>query len=226
MEKKKRGLFFRLFRVALIALAALIVITGSINLYMVASTKGRILTVEEAALLNSDCALVLGAGLRWDGTPSDILADRLKIGVAAYDAGAAERMLMSGDHGKTDYDEVNAMKRYATDRNVPSSHIFMDHAGFSTYESMYRADAIFQVEKMIVVTQEYHLYRALYNARAMGIEAYGISSSLQPYARQAYFDLREYFARVKDFFMAIFKPAPTYLGDVIPITGDGNLTND
>lgn len=133
---------------------------------------------------------------------------------------------MTGDHGRTNYDEVNAMKNYAIRHGIESGDVFMDHAGFSTYESMYRARDVFRVKRLVVVTQGYHLYRALYNARAMGMEAYGVSSDLRHYARQSYFDFREYMARVKDFLWNIFKPQPTYLGEAIPISGDGDVTND
>jgi vancomycin permeability regulator SanA len=102
----------------------------------------------------------------------------------------------------------------------------MDHAGFSTYESIYRAKDIFQAKKIIIVSQKYHLYRALYIANALGIEAYGVHADYRNYAGQAGFDIREVLARNKDFFTSIFKPEPTYRGEAIPIWGDGDLTND
>jgi vancomycin permeability regulator SanA len=132
---------------------------------------------------------------------------------------------MSGDHGQKNYDEVNTMKQYAVDAGIPASDIFMDHAGFSTYESVYRAKEIFGAEKIIIVTQRYHLYRALHIANAFGLEAYGVSADLRSYRGQTYRDIREILARNKDFITAIFKPKPTYLGETIPIFGDGNLTN-
>ena len=225
-ERKKRCRFFKALCVLFILGLCAILLTVAINLYMMESVKSRILTPEEASRLDFDCILVLGAGLRRDGLPSMMLADRLTVGINAYELGAAPKMLMSGDHGREDYDEVNAMKNYAMERGVPSFDIFMDHAGFSTYESMYRAHDIFQVEKALIITQRYHLYRALYNAQRMGIEAYGVASDVRRYARQPYFDFREYFARVKDFVWGIVKPNPTYLGAVIPITGNGDVTND
>ena len=102
----------------------------------------------------------------------------------------------------------------------------MDHAGFSTYESMYRAKEIFGVKKVIIVTQGYHLYRAVYIAESMGLEAYGVASDYRSYAGQMSRDIREILARVKDFGTSILKPYPTYLGETIPISGDGDLTND
>ena len=135
-------------------------------------------------------------------------------------------LLMSGDHGRKEYDEVNAMKHYAIDNGVLSENIFMDHAFFSTYETVYRAKEIFEAEKVIIVTQEYHLYRALYIADQFGMDAYGVSADLNKYAGQSMRDFREVLARCKDFAMCIFKPEPTFLGEVIPISGNGDLTND
>lgn len=198
-----------------------------INGWVVESTKEQILSEAEASKLqNVDCILVLGCQVRSDGSPSVMLEDRLKRGVALYEAGAAPKLLMSGDHGTQGYDEVDAMKRYAFDAGIASEDIFMDHAGFSTYESIYRAKEIFGADKIIVVTQTYHLHRALHIANAMGIEAYGVAAEYQDYSGQTNRDVREILARVKDFGMAIFKPEPTYLGEAIPISGSGELTHD
>ena len=199
----------------------------SINGYVISSTQAQILAPEEAAQLTDvDCILVLGCKVHDSGTPSAMLEDRLRRSVALFDAGAAPKLLMSGDHGTEPYNEVQTMKQYAIDHGIASSDIFMDHAGFSTYESLYRAKEIFGAKKIIIVTQEYHLYRALYIANALGIEAYGVHSDYRNYAGQAGFDLREILARNKDFLTSIFKPEPTYGGEFIPIWGDGNLTND
>jgi len=102
----------------------------------------------------------------------------------------------------------------------------MDHAGFSTYESIYRAKKIFCAEKTIVVSQTYHLYRALYLSEALGLEAVGISADLRTYRGQTYREAREVAARVKDYFYALVKPLPTYLGEAIPVSGNGDDTND
>ncbi len=196
------------------------------NLWMIYGSAPAIHTLADAEQLSGDCILVLGCGLRRDGYPSQMLCDRLDTAIEAYRMGLAPKLLMSGDHGQAHYDEVNAMKDYAMERGVPSQDIFMDHAGFSTYESMYRAKAIFHCDRVIVVTQTYHLYRALADARAMGMEAAGISSDARTYARQWYFDVREVAARVKDTLYCIVKPRPTYLGQSIPIFGNGDATND
>ena len=118
------------------------------------------------------------------------------------------------------------MKRYALEAGVPSVDVFMDHAGFSTYESMIRAIRVFEADKIIVVTQEYHLYRALYVAKALGIDAYGVAADYRTYSGQLNRDVREVLARIKDFGMAILQPDPTYLGEAIPISGNGELTHD
>ena len=216
-------------KILLILLAVenfLLLLVLCINGYVVLSTKGQILSVNEASeLKNIDCILVLGCGVYADGTPSAMLTDRLKQSITLYNAGAAPKLLMSGDHGQENYDEVNTMKQYAVDASIPASDIFMDHAGFSTYESIYRAKEIFHAEKIIIVTQRYHLYRALHIANAFGLEAYGVSADLRSYRGQTYRDVREILARNKDFITSIFKPKPTYLGETIPIFGDGNLTN-
>ena len=135
-------------------------------------------------------------------------------------------LLMSGDHGRKEYDEVNTMKQYAIDAGVPSGDIFMDHAGFSTYESIYRAKEIFGAERIIIVTQEYHLYRSLYIAEKLGIEAYGVSATLHGYGTQEQQNIRETLARFKDFFYALVKPEPTFLGEFIPISGDAYPSHD
>ena len=198
----------------------------AVNGYVVGSTKGRILSAEAAAeLTDVDCVLVLGCYVHENGRPSDMLADRLQQGVDLLQAGAAKKILMSGDHGQTDYDEVNAMKQYALDRGVDSSDVFMDHAGFSTYESLYRTRDIFKAKKIIIVTQGYHLHRALHIAKALGLDAYGVASDLRTYSGQTQQDVREILARNKDFVTGIFQPKPTFLGEAIPIFGDGNLTN-
>lgn len=222
----KKKLIIRIVLTILILFAVAIVSSLIINFYVQASTKHMILSPEDAAAIDADCIIVLGAGVRDDGSLSDMLHDRLQRGVELYFAGASDKLLMSGDHGRVDYDEVNAMKSYAVENSVPSENVFMDHAGFSTYESMYRAKAIFEAKKIIIVTQGYHLPRALYIARSFGFEAYGVDADLRPYAGQDYRDAREVVARVKDFFTSVIKPKPTYLGDVIPISGDGNATND
>ena len=213
----------RLFILAVLLFAVAVFVP---NLIMVKQTEGKIILSEQAVMLSDiDCAVILGAGVR-DGKPTPMLRDRLLTGIELYKSGAVKKLIMSGDHGSEDYDEVNIMKAFAVENGVPDSDIFMDHAGFSTYDTIYRAREIFEADSVIVVSQKYHLYRALYIAKSLGVKAFGVSADLNTYGGQAKRELREILARDKDFFKCIFKPRPTYLGDKIPVSGNGNITND
>lgn len=223
-EKTKR----RLIRAGIICLCLCLLgcccVIG-INTYVVQSTKKQILSPDDAAALSDvDCILVLGCYVNENGKPSTMLSHRLQRGVELYKNGAAPKLLMSGDHGRYTYDEVTAMRQYALDTDVPSQDIFADHAGFSTYDSIYRAKAVFGVRKVIIVTQKYHLHRALQIANALGLDAYGVDADYQSYGGQFFRDVREILARNKDFVKSVFKPKPTLLGETIPIFGDGNVT--
>ena len=207
---------------AILAGALTVILT---NVRVVSVGKAAIITKEAAAELEDvDCVIVLGCLVKSDGEPSDMLRDRLVTAIGLYKDGAAPKLLMSGDHGTAEYDEVNAMKKFAVDSGVPSEDVFMDHAGFSTYETVYRAKEVFCAKKVIIVTQEYHLYRALYIAEKLGLEAYGVSADLHTYRGQNVREIREVLARAKDLIMCIFKPEPTYLGEAIPVSGNGDLT--
>lgn len=194
----------------------------SLNAAIKSVTKDKILSPQTAAQLGSvDCILVLGCHVN-----SQYLADRLTVAFGLYDMGASPKLLMTGDHGREVYDEVNYMLDKAEEHGIDRADIFTDHAGFSTYESIYRAKEIFGAERIIIVTQEYHLYRSLYIAEKLGIEAYGVSASLHGYGSQDYQDFRESLARLKDFFYALVKPEPTFLGESIPISGDAYPSHD
>ena len=226
MKKTKKVIVRSLLILVILGVLGAIAVAG-INGIVVGTASNYILSPEVAAQLTDvDCILVLGCLVKNDGVPSDMLHDRMRQSVELYQLGAAPKLLMTGDHGTAGYDEVDAMKTYAVNAGIASEDVFMDHAGFSTYESMYRAKEIFGAKKIIIVTQEYHLYRAVYIARSLGMDAYGVTSDYNWYLDQFRRDVREVLARVKDFGTSIFKPEPTYLGEMIPIWGDGNLTND
>ena len=211
--------------VAIIAVIIGLIVLG-INFYVKTSTKDQIIeNGDYSNLKDIDCIIILGAGI-WGNSPSPMLQDRLLQGIDLYESNVSSKIIMSGDHGREEYDEVNVMKKYAIDNGVPSEDIFMDHAGFSTYESIYRAKEIFGADKIIIVTQAYHLYRALYIADKLGVEAYGVAAAGDDYVGQANRDTREVLARNKDFVKCIFKPKPTYLGDAIDIRGNGDVTNN
>ncbi len=234
--KNKTGRFKSLASLFLILIIIFAQIPILINAYVYEYASKYILTVEEAKAYKVDCILVLGAGVR-NGAPTHILQERIYRGVEVFNTGCSNRILMSGDHGRKDYDEVNTMKQYALDnatfvdktREEAASCILMDHAGFSTYESMYRAKQVFEVKSLIIITQEFHLFRSIYNARQLGLEAYGVAADGYfnfAFTKELYNDSREFLARVKDFFWCMLKPEPTYLGEVIPITSPGEATDD
>ena len=216
------GILFTLLTIVVTVAMALF----SVDISVRVSSFGDIHTVETVdASEPYDCILVLGAGVKED-SPSDMLRDRLDTAIELYKKGIAPKLLMSGDHGSADYDEVNVMKNYAIEQGVPSEDIFMDHAGFSTYESMYRAREIFGAGRVVVVSQKYHLYRALYIGRSFGMDVCGVNADLRDYKHEFYREAREFAARFKDFFYCIFKPEPSYLGEPIALTGSGDVTND
>lgn len=215
-----------MIKVGIIIIIIIVLIILLINFYVKNSTKNQIIEKDDySTLKNIDCIIILGAVI-WGDKPSPMLEDRLKEGILLYNNEVSDKIIMSGDHGREEYDEVNTMKKYAIENGIPSENIFMDHAGFSSYESIYRAKEIFNAKKVVIVTQKYHLYRALYIANQLGLEAYGVGADPRQYVGAIYREAREILARNKDFIKCIFKPEPTYLGDTIPVSGNGDITND
>ena len=217
-----------IYSACIFLLTALIILISVffVNGHVENSVKENIVSANDIPESQYDCILVLGCGVYSDGAPTPMLEDRLRRAVELYNAGASSKIIMSGDHGQKNYDEVNTMREYAINNGVPAEDIFMDHAGFSTYESMYRAKEIFCAKNILVVTQKYHLYRALYITKQLKMTAIGIAADYRRYYGQTYRDLREVAARYKDFFKCIFKPEPTFLGKVIPVSGNGTVTVD
>lgn len=224
MDKKRK--INRMIKIMIIGIIILMIAIFSLNIYVVNSTKNEIVKEENVSNIEGvDCILILGAGI-WGDKPSPMLEDRLKEGIVLYKQGTTKKIIMSGDHSREDYDEVKIMKEYAESEGVPSEDIFMDHAGFSSYDSVYRAKEIFGVQKMIIVTQKYHLYRSLYIAKKLGIEAYGIESNLRTYPGQVFREIREILARDKDYFKCIMKPEASIMGEKISLDGSGDITNN
>lgn len=230
-------LLFRLIKFLIKMGIFIVVVAIAINLFVVKTTEDKIVasydgtsgsvsneTLVELSRIDPECIMVLGASVHPDGTPSPMLQDRLETGIELYKRGVAPKLLLTGDNGQIEYNEVEAMKNYAINAGVPEEDIFLDHAGFSTYDSVYRASYIFGVESMVVVTQEYHLYRTLHGCKKMGIEAVGVGADQEAYSGQEFREIREVLARVKDFGMWLFKPEATFLGEAIPISGSGIVT--
>ncbi len=228
----------KLLKILIAILLIAVLVFVAINLYVVyvggksviASSVGNegMITKEEVEELEDygiSVALVLGAGLNEYGGPSQILQDRLDVAIFLYEEGAIEKIILSGDNGQETYNEVVPMYRYVVEQGVKGEDIFLDYAGFSTYESIYRAKEVFQVEEMIIVTQKFHQDRAGYIADSLGIEAVGIGANQNSDGIDWNMEIRESMARVKDFSFGIFKPEPTYLGEPIPITGNGEITH-
>ena len=194
-----------------------------INIYMTSFSKRYIYKREVNATFDS--IVVLGASVRPNGTPSPMLQDRLDRAYYLYNTGVSSKLIMSGDNSSDYYNEVIAMKNYAVSKGIPSEQIYVDHFGVHTYESMYRLKEIFNVKKVIIVTQDYHLYRSIYIARKLGLDAYSADSSTMDYSGQFKRDVREILARVKDFFKVMFK-VKVESEEVVSIYDDGNNTNE
>ncbi len=208
--------------VAVVGAGALILVGA--NLWIVWQGGRHSVSAVEAAP-KAQVAIVLGARVWSPGAPSPMLEDRLKTGIELYKSGRVHKLLLSGDHGQKTYDEVNTMREYVLARGVPSQDVFMDHAGFSTYDSMYRARDVFQVRDALVVTQGFHLARAVYTARALGLDATGVPADLRTYTNETRFALRDWVARVKALLqLHVLHSGPRFLGPVIPIGGDGRAT--
>ena len=200
---KKRPALSRL-QILLIVAASLvllgILLVSVVNLYVKLTVSDSILSLDELDGSKSfDCVLILGAGLQKDGSPSHMLEDRIKTGVDVFKKVNADAILMSGDRSGDDYDEPSAMKKYAIGLGIDESRILIDNEGYSTYESIARVIELYGADNIVIITQEYHLFRALYIAEQSGIEAIGVSADLRTYRGQFYRDLREMLARVKDF---------------------------
>ncbi|MBI4599136.1 YdcF family protein [Candidatus Uhrbacteria bacterium] len=196
----------------------------AVHLTVTGAAEGR--ELDAASGEPFSVVIVPGAAVRETGKPSDILSDRLLTALELYWSGRVEKFLLSGDHGRAEYDEVNPMRRFLLAHDVPPEDIFLDHAGFDTYDTMYRARHVFQVERALVVTQDFHLPRAIYLARAVGIDAYGVPADRQPYVKIDSFKRREWLAQAKAVLDVWFGSKPTYVGDVIPMAGDGRVTWD
>ncbi len=211
--------------ISIIILVVLVIILG-INFYVIFKYDKKIISEKEAyKLKDADCILILGAGIK-NGGPSDMLRDRLIVGSKIYQNSNIKKIIVSGDHSKDNYDEVRVMKNYLINKlDVSSDDIYKDHYGIATYDSIYRAKEVYSCQKMIIVTQKYHLYRSLYLADKIGIDAYGVSASLEPYRGQLWREIREVLARDKDFVKGLILPKPKFKIEALPASATGDDTN-
>lgn len=208
-------------RISIVSLCTLAVCSIALAITISLLTRAHIHN-DVAGLSSAQAVLILGAGVYSNKTLTPILQDRVDTAISVYKQGLATKILVSGDNSKLSYNEVVPVHEYLVSAGIPASDIFLDYAGFDTYDSMYRARTIFQVESVIVVTQAFHLPRAVYIAQALGIKAQGIETQGTDGTSMNY--LREVPADIKAFIDIAFKSKPTYEGEIIPITGDGRAT--
>lgn len=207
-----------------VAAAALVLALYIVAQSAVGTMRGRIVAIADTPVV--DAVIVPGASVLPSGKPSDVLSDRLLTAIDIYTAKKATKILVSGDHGTRGYDEVNTMRVYLLDAGIPADDIFLDHAGFDTYDTMYRARTVYGIDTAIVATQTFHLPRALYIGNRLGIDAYGVAAERQQYVKDDVFAMRERFANVKAYLDLLRHASPTYTGTAIDISGDGRVTWD
>jgi SanA protein len=218
-------MFTKYIKWGIILIVAGGILCFSINLYIRQSSKQYIYSSMEKVPAKYTC-IVLGAHVGNNGTPSTVLADRLDAALELYQNNKVKRFLLSGDHGRIKYDEVNNMKHYLMEKGVPQQDIFLDHAGFDTYSSIVRAKEIFKVNNAIIVTQEFHLSRALYIANKKGLDVCGYIAPMNDAHPLTYLKFRESLAQLKAFWEVAINRKPHFLGPQIPITGDSKLSYD
>ena len=213
----------RIIRLAAVVAAALVLTVTVCNAVVLAGGAGTSETVAEAP--RAQVALVLGAFVHAPGHPSGMLRDRVLMGAALYKSGKVEKVLVSGDHGTTAYDEVNEMRDELLALGVPARDIFCDHAGFDTRDSTVRARDVFKALSVLVVTQRFHLARAVFLARRAGLTAHGVVADRSSYGVQGRRSrLRETLARVKAVKEVVTSEQPRFRGPALPVTGDGRAT--
>ena len=228
--RNARKVFFKMLgwiiKMTLFMAAAGIVAPLIINITMVKSMEKYVYhNIDE--IPPRAAIMILGAQIR-GRTLSPILRDRVDGGIAAFNAGKAKKLLLSGDHSQIYYDEVNAMRLYilANAPEIEHEDIFMDHAGFNTWDSMYRAREVFEVNELLIVTQKFHISRAVCMARSLGIDAIGYGLPDEKFGRTSLqaWKTREFFARIKAVYSMVFNIQPKFLGEKYPIMGDGRTT--
>lgn len=210
----KRKLFF-IFKIVL----AIVVVLFMCNLVIYFRTEQYIYENAKDAP-SVEVALIPGAAVFSKGSLSPIFEDRVNKAIELYNAKKVSKILVSGDNSTTSHNEVNPVRNYLLKNGVPDEDIFLDHAGFDTYSSMYRARDIFQVDSIIISTQSFHLPRAVFIARVLGMNAYGISADNGNVKINNY--VREFFANEKAMFDLLINRKPKFLGDAIPIVGENN----
>ena len=210
----------RHFSVALIFVLTIIALAMMVPIVM-RTLVDRYITTTVDSVPRTEVALVLGASV-YRGKPSPVLAERADVAVALYRANKVSKILVTGDNGALSYDEVTPVRKYLLGAGIPSQDIFLDHAGFDTYSSMYRAREVFLARSLTIVTQDFHLPRALWIARRLGLDAYGIVAAGGENSPSDY--IREIPAAIKALLNVLTDRQPKYLGPTIPLSGNGEET--
>jgi len=210
----------RHFSVALIFVLTIIALAMMVPIVM-RTLVDRYITTTVDSVPRTEVALVLGASV-YRGKPSPVLAERADVAVALYRANKVSKILVTGDNGALSYDEVTPVRKYLLGAGIPSQDIFLDHAGFDTYSSMYRAREVFLARSLTIVTQDFHLPRALWIARRLGLDAYGIVAAGGENSPSDY--IREIPAAIKALLNVLTDRQPKYLGPTIPLSGNGEAT--
>lgn len=216
--------FFISFLLVFLVFGVPLIIEGIVRGTTFSDIKEQSVVVEEKDAFQPQAIVVLGAGINFDGSPSTILKDRLDTAISLYEEGVAPKIIMSGDNTESSYNEVMAMCNYAVKQGVNRDDVFCDHAGVSTYDTMYRLKYVFSVERCVLVSQEYHLYRCIYDAEGFGIKAVGVSADAHDYKDKESYEKREYAARIKDFFEVLFKVEPVKKSSPVSLDQSGRVT--
>lgn len=212
------------FKIALYLTIIGLIAVVSVNYYVKSSTKKNIHHSLKRFPKN-DVGIIFGAGIRGD-QPSKYLKDRLDAGILLWKAKRINKILLSGDNGREEYDELTVMKNYCYTHGVDTTKIFIDYAGFDTYSTMYRAKHIFNIKKATLISQEYHLNRAIYIGQKLGIKSVGYSANKGEYSGYKYVCFREYGSVFKSFFDVLRNREPHFLGNPIDINGASNYSKE
>ena len=207
----------------LLAIIGIIIVFG-IN-YHVRSETNPLIYHHANGVPEENVGIIFGAGIRHD-RPSKYLKDRLDAGIELYKLKKISKILLSGDNGSDEHDELTVMKLYCYEHGVDTTKVFLDYAGFDTYSTIYRAKHIFKIDRAILVSQEYHLNRAIYIGNKLGLQTVGLAADVGAYHNYNYVRFRECFTICKSVFDVARNREPHFLGHEVNINGVSNYTKD
>lgn len=218
--KKIKKLFLPILILCLIAVVIIWVTNNNVK----AKTENVIYT-NLTDVPKTKVAIIFGAGINGD-KPSRYLKDRLDAGIALYKNNKVDKILLSGDNGRDEHDELTVMKLYCYENGIDTNKIYIDYAGFDSYSTMYRAKHIFKVDTAILVSQKYHLNRCVYIGDKLGVKSYGYSANRGVYPGYKYYSFREKLSITKSVFDVVRNRKPKYLGETVDVNGKSNYTKE